>query len=190
MTFNIKKVAPWNWTQDEEGSESRPMQVSDRNVTTNPVNQLHDQIDRLFNDMFSQAGFGSPALRGFGGSTAPASAAQTAFLRPNVDIAATDKEYTVTAEIPGVNEDDISLEVAQDNLIIRGEKKAEEKQEDKDIHRIERAYGSFQRVLSMPEDADRDNIEAQFNNGVLTVNVPRKAESGSGRRQIGITRAA
>nr|WP_281357791.1 Hsp20/alpha crystallin family protein [Desulfobacter latus] len=108
-------------------------------------------------------------------------------LKPRLDLSATDKEYTVSLEIPGVSEKDVNLELADDTLIIRGEKKQKKEEKKKNFYRLERSYGSFQRTLSLPEDADKDNIKADFKNGVLNITIPRKAlPSGTKAKQIEI----
>jgi len=94
--------------------------------------------------------------------------------KPSVDISGSEKEYVISAELPGVDEKDISLELKGDALIIKAEKQREKKTEDKGYYRVERRYGSFQRVLAVPEDADAEGIKANYKKGVLTVTLPRK----------------
>ncbi len=113
-----------------------------------------------------------------------------ALLKPRADLSATDTEYQLTVEIPGINERDVSLDISGNTLTIRGEKRQEKEEKAKDYYRIERSYGSFQRVLSLPEDVDQDTIKATFKNGVLTVTMPRKAVTGGAEvKQIEITAA-
>ena len=101
-------------------------------------------------------------------------------------IGATDKEYSITVEVPGVNEEDVKVEISDNTMSIHGEKKQEKEKKDKNFYKVERSYGSFQRVLSLPEDADHDDIKATFNKGVLTIKVPRKALPKSDVKQIKI----
>ena len=105
-------------------------------------------------------------------------------LKPTLDLSATDKEYAITVEIPGVDEKDVKLELAKDTLTIRGEKKQEKEEKDKNYYRMERSYGSFQRLLSLPDDADQDSIKAKFKNGVLKVTMLRKALPHSDVKRI------
>lgn len=74
-----------------------------------------------------------------------------------------------------MDEKDVRLEIANDVLTIRGEKKHENEEKGKNYYRMERSYGSFQRTLSLPEDADQDSVTATFKKGILTVTMPRKA---------------
>lgn len=184
--MDIKQLAPWNWFKDEEASEAKHVPVSraGQNYYT-PLTQLHQEIDRMFDQTFRS--FGLPSL-GFG--SALSEAGQGVLLKPNVDIEASEKEYAITVEVPGVEEDNIKLELVDNTLTIKGEKKQESEKKEKDVYRVERSYGSFQRVLSLPEDADQDNIDAQFKNGVLTITLPRKAVSKPKGKVIDIKHAA
>jgi HSP20 family protein len=182
--MDIKKLNPWNWfSREEDHARNIPVQRGVPQVY-HPMAQLHQDIDRLMDGVFR--GFGLPFM-GIGNLTDT----EAALFRPHVDIASTDKQYTVTVEVPGVEEKDVKLELTHDGtLVIRGEKKQEKEQKDKNFHRIERSYGSFQRTLSLPEDASQENIDASFKNGVLTVTVPRKTIAQEPARRIEIKTAA
>jgi HSP20 family protein len=95
-------------------------------------------------------------------------------LKPNVDIKESKKTYTITVEVPGVEENDITLELTNGALTISGDKKHEKEEKDEHYHSVQRSYGFFKRVLSLPEDVNEDGIEAKFKNGVLTITLPRK----------------
>lgn len=82
------------------------------------------------------------------------------WFEPMLDVAANDREYTISVELPGVCEKDAQLEFSHDTLVIKGEKKQEKEEKDKNFYRMERSYGSLQRVLSMPEDAEQEGIAA------------------------------
>lgn len=114
-----------------------------------------------FGDMFEQYArdFFSPVLSGN---------EQTEFT-PNIEVRETIKSYVVTAEIPGMKEEDITLTLRDNNLIIEGEKKNESKQEEKNYYRSEIRYGSFYRSIPFESDVDDKNIEASAKNGVLNV---------------------
>lgn len=182
--MNINKLAPWNWFSKEQENEGKalPVQRTEMPVLErSPLLQLHREIDRAFDDVFRGFPF---STGGFGRSLA--SLASSDWLKPTMDIAASDKEYTLTAELPGVTDNDVHLELEGDILKIRGEKKQEKEEKEKDFYRVERSYGSFQRTLSLPEDADQAGIGAKFRNGVLTVSIPRKAVSKSETKRIPI----
>lgn len=177
--MDIKKLNPWNWFHyEEEQARNLPARRGAPH-TDSPLAQLHRDINRMFNNVFPSVGWGRLLD------------VDNGVLRPNVDVASTDKEYYITVEVPGVDEKDVRLELTNGGqLLIRGEKKQEKEQKEKNFHSIERSYGSFQRTLSLPEDANRDAIEASFKNGVLTITCPRKALAQSSSKQIEIKKAA
>jgi HSP20 family protein len=125
---------------------------------------LHREIDRLFDDL-TRGGFG----------TLP-SPAQTN-LMPSIDVTETDKEIEITAELPGLERKDVDISIEDDLLTIRGEKKVETKQEDKDknYHVSERSYGVFYRVIQLPPGVDPGKIQATMSKGVLKVAIPKPA---------------
>lgn len=106
---------------------------------------------------------------------------------PHVDIAEGKKEYTITAEVPRVDEKDIDLTLDDGTLRIRGEKHYEHEDHDKQYHCIERSYGSFQRTLSLPPDADEKQIDAKFKDGVLAITIAKDLKAKSPVRRIAIT---
>lgn len=109
-------------------------------------------------------------------------------IMPNLDLTSDQKAYALSVELPGVEPDDVKLEVQENALVLSGEKKVE-KRDEATQHVLERSYGSFRRVLSLPEDADVEHIAAASKNGVLTVTIPRKAPEKPAARTINIDRA-
>jgi HSP20 family protein len=103
-----------------------------------------------------------------------------------LNVSSDDKQYHVSLEAPGLTEKEISLELNQGVLTIRGEKKEENETKDRHYYRMERSYGSFQRVLALPEDCDQEGISASMKNGVLDITLPRKALPASAAKQIPI----
>jgi len=96
---------------------------------------------------------------------------------PLVDITEDSKEYLIKAEIPEVKKDDVRINVQNDVLTISGERKYEKEEHDKKHHRIERAYGSFLRSFTIPEDADPEHISAEFQDGLLRVHLTKMTSS-------------
>ena len=94
---------------------------------------------------------------------------------PRVDIADDENALTINAELPGIGKDDVKITVNEDNVLtIRGEKKREEKTEDKNYMRVERSYGSFTRSFALPDTVDSENISASFKDGVLTIAMAKR----------------
>lgn len=133
----------------------------DRSVA-NPFVSLQREIDRLFEDFTRGFPTLAPFTGGNGGS-----------LTPSVDVSETDKEIEITAELPGLEEKDVQINVADNVLTIRGEKSAEKEQKDKNYRLVERSYGSFERTLELPSGVDADVIKASLSKGVLKVTVPK-----------------
>ncbi len=127
---------------------------------------LQREVDRVF-DEFTR-GFPSFGVSAMGAARLPE-------LTPRMDVTETEKEFEITAELPGLEEKDVQVNVADGVLTIRGEKKAEKEEKDKSYHLVERSYGAFSRSLDLPEGVDADAIEASIANGVLKVSVPKPA---------------
>ncbi|HME08577.1 MAG TPA: Hsp20/alpha crystallin family protein [Bryobacteraceae bacterium] len=93
---------------------------------------------------------------------------------PPVDIYETDNELVVKADLPDVTLNDIDIQMENGTLTLKGERKFEKDQNSKGFHRIERSYGSFVRLFAVPETVDSENVRAAYNNGVLTITLPKK----------------
>ncbi len=182
--MELKKWSPWNWFKSEEEQEGRKVPSSSaQQPADHPITRMHQEVDRMFDEAFRN--FGLPSM--FSGEQGRLFD-RPAWLKPSVDIQEKKKEYRISVEVPGVSEDELDLEVVGDTLIIRGEKKQEDEETEGDFHRIERAYGAFQRMLTLPANADSDNIKAKFKNGVLRITIPKTSESGGFGRSIKIER--
>jgi len=107
---------------------------------------------------------------------------------PKIDVVEGKDGFDVTAELPGVDDKDVEVTVADDVLTIRGEKKSERKEEDKDKnwHVIERSYGSFSRSIALPYVPDAAKVEARFDKGILRIHLPKSAEAVSKEKKIEI----
>jgi HSP20 family protein len=103
---------------------------------------------------------------------------------PRLDVAETAKEILVTAELPGLDEKNVNVNVSGDQLVISGEKLCEKDDRKQTWHRIERSWGSFQRVLPLYAEIDRNAIKASFKKGVLTVILPKTVKAQESVRKI------
>lgn len=165
-TLSTSKLAPWNWFRNENET---PARLVTRNDYEHPMAHFHQEVDRLFDDAFRS--FGMPSLLGRRDESLNDGGLM---LRPKVDIHEQDDAYRISVEVPGVSEEDLKLTLDGDNLIVSGEKSSENTEEEKGrVHRVERSYGSFQRILNLPHDVNAQDIKADFKNGVLTVTLPR-----------------
>jgi HSP20 family protein len=107
-------------------------------------------------------------------------------LMPEIDVKENGKQMVLTAELPGMEEKDIDLSVRDGVLTLKGEKKMEKSEEKDDYRVMERRYGSFQRSFSLPESVKEDGIKANFDKGVLTITMPKKAEAKKSEKKIKI----
>ncbi|WP_417666508.1 Hsp20/alpha crystallin family protein [Roseibium sp.] len=129
-------------------------------------------MDRLFQDFGSKL----PSTTGFGAGF------------PAIDVNETEAGLELTAEIPGVAEKDIDVSVSGNTLTLKGEKSHGKTVSEKDRHVSERSYGAFRRVMTLPYAPDPDSVDANLDNGVLTVTLPRPAESKTQDQKIEIKR--
>lgn len=106
--------------------------------------------------------------------------------QPRIDVTDERDALRIVAELPGMTRDDIELEVMEDMLIISGEKRFESTSEEQGCYRVERSFGHFQRAVPLPSDVDLDRAEARFENGVLTLRVPKAAGEPAAKRRIEI----
>jgi len=149
---------------------------------------LRREFDDMFERMGMRGGFPSwPAL--FERDPAWRLGTSLNLPSPAVDIAEGEKAYKITAELPGLKADDISVSLSEDMLTLRGEKRQEHEEKQANRHLSERVYGSFERSFSLPAGVDRDAIAAEFNNGVLTLTLPKSATSQSQVRKIDVKAA-
>jgi HSP20 family protein len=104
---------------------------------------------------------------------------------PAMDLVETDDHLVLKADLPGLDKDDVEIEVSDGALTVSGERKTEHIEREDGYHRIERAYGGFSRSLSLPEGIDAEQVHADFDKGVLEVRIPKPAERKPHRVQIG-----
>jgi len=104
---------------------------------------------------------------------------------PAIEIAEKEGEFVVSAELPGLKKDDVKVELMQDTLVLRGERKQQQEERRGGVYRTERSYGSFIRTIPIPEEAQVEQAKATFEDGILTVSVP-VAQAASRRREIPI----
>lgn len=96
---------------------------------------------------------------------------------PLVDVAESEKAYTLTAELPGLDQKDVEVFLSNHRLTLKGEKRQEKEEKDKNHYISERLYGSFERSFTLPDEIDREKIAAEFSKGVLTITLPKTAEA-------------
>jgi HSP20 family protein len=169
--------------------KSAPAPTSPAMPPADPWGSFRDEMDRLF-DRFSGA-FGMPSLRRmFGFEPAFRSGGAFSFATPSVDVAEDDKAFTITAEMPGLEAQDIDVTISGDMLILKGEKRQEKEEKETNYYMSERAYGAFQRSFALPEGVDRDGIAADLAKGVLRITLPKTAAAQKPAKKIEVKTAA
>lgn len=166
----MRTLAPWF-------RKSLPIQRREEEL---PLYSLQREINSLFNDFF----------RGF--EVTPWNVGTEEVFgdyAPRVDMHETEKEITISVELPGMEEKDVNITLAKDVLTISGEKKSEKTEDAKGHYRMERIYGSFRRSIGLPAEVDSNRCEASFKNGVLTVTLAKTAESQKTAKTIPIKKA-
>ncbi|MBX6419731.1 MAG: Hsp20/alpha crystallin family protein [Nevskia sp.] len=170
---------------EDKGKEARVAKAE----PWHPFENLRREIDRVFDDF--GRGFGWSLSRWpFGRSIfdlEPAWRQEFSFgPAPAVDIVEHEKEYEIEAEIPGLDEKNLEVTLANGVLTIKGEKKEETEEKRKNYYLSERRYGSFQRCFQVPDGVDSDKIEATFSKGVLKVKLPKTPEAQKKEKKISV----
>lgn len=153
-----------------------------------PFENLRREVDRLFDEF--DGGFWRSPFRGSLFDVTPfrhGSADLTAL--PALDVSETEIAYEITAELPGMDEKNVEVKVANGILTIKGEKKEEKEEKKKDYYMRGRSFGSFERSFQVPGDVDGDKIEASFKKGVLSVTLPKSAEAEKAAKKITVKAA-
>jgi HSP20 family protein len=161
----IRDLIPW--------SRGRELSVR-RGEESSPFLTLHREMNRLFDDVF----------RGFDLAPVGTDRFVDRMGWPNIEVSETDREVKVTADLPGLEEKDVQVELANGTLAIKGEKRSET--EDRDRLFSERYYGRFERRIPV-EDVDEDKVSAAFKDGVLTVTMPKVPQAQSQVKRIAIS---
>ncbi|MEK9629460.1 MAG: Hsp20/alpha crystallin family protein [Nitrospinota bacterium] len=156
--MNFKEWVPWNRKKDANLAKAD---------TDHPIFSLQREMNNMF-DNFSRSFFDPFNTKEFGFN-------QSAFTK--LDVVETEKEIKVTAELPGMEENDIEVTFSGDALVIEGEKKEEQEDKKEGYYLMERSYGSFHRAVPIPKGVDREKVEAEFKNGVLKVSLPKTEEA-------------
>jgi HSP20 family protein len=150
--------------------------MSARRENESPVVAIQNEMNRMF-DLFLNDPFTMLSV--------PTIRSMSDFM-PRIDVSETEAAMQVMAELPGMDEKDIQLSLENDTLIISGEKKNDVEEKGKNFHRVERSYGSFQRVIPLVSEVQTDKVEANFRNGVLNITLPKTPAAAKQTHKIEI----
>jgi len=165
----IRDLVPWK----RGGSNAAIRRPEGRDA----ILDLRRQMDRLFDDFFDR-----PQNLGF--LSEEGRLMQN--FAPQIDVTETKKAIMISAELPGMEPDDVEISIDSNVLILSGEKKAEIEDKGEHHYRLERSFGSFQRSIPLPADVEENKISAKMKNGVLKVNLPKSKESQQTEKRISI----
>ena len=140
-----------------------------RRTPTGSLRDLQREVDDIF-DRFFERDDGDRST--------------SAVWSPRTDLSETDDSFRIRLDLPGMSKDDIGINLQNNTLTVRGERESTRTADHEDYVRVERAFGTFHRTFTLPDAVDADNIEATYEDGVLTISVPKTEEST--RRQIEI----
>ena len=158
-------LIPFRWAKDTEGSRG----------FDSPITSLQRDMNRLVDHFFNDF------------DMAPAAFGRTeTSITPSVNVSEGDKEFRVTVELPGVDEKNVELSLNQNVLTIKGEKKFEKEETEKNFTRIERTYGSFYRAIPFATDLDESKVRAEYKKGILYVTLPKAPSAIKEARKIEI----
>jgi HSP20 family protein len=169
-TMSVRDLVPW-------GRSNQTPSIY-RDVEQSPFLSLHREVNRLFDDV----------MRGFDLTSTFDHLSGVIAGWPNMEISDTGKSLRITAEVPGLDEKDIELLLEDGVLTLRGEKKSEA--EDKERQFSERFYGRFERRIAVGPDIEQDKVDASFKNGILTVTLPKSERAQSKAKRIDINRSS
>lgn len=167
--MNVKDLIPWKRSENKAPALYRD---------ADPFMELHREVNRLFDDVFR--GFDQFHMGRFP-SLGPS---RSGWGWPNVEVSETDKELRVTAELPGLEENDVEVTLDDGVLTLRGEKRSES--EDQERQFSERFYGQFERRIPLGAEIQEDKVEARFKNGVLSITMPKTEQAQSKVKRIAI----
>lgn len=158
-------------TKPSNGAVTRPSDI---------FSAMREEMDRMF-ERFEQGWPRLPSLfsRGMGRPV----------MLPEVDVHEDEKQFIIEVDLPGVDEKDVTVTMANGMMTIKGEKKSEREEKEENYYLAERSYGKFERSLSLPETIDEDKIEAKFDKGVLKITAPKKPEAIKAEKKIEIKKA-
>ncbi|MEZ5427686.1 MAG: Hsp20/alpha crystallin family protein [Pyrinomonadaceae bacterium] len=133
------------------------------------LRSLQDEMNRLFSAGFPRLSNQEEMSTGWS---------------PSVDIYESENQIVLEAELPGMKREDFELSIENNVITLRGERRFEKKDEGDNYHRVERAYGSFTRSFNLPRTVSTEDIKAEFKNGILTVNLPKKEEAKARKIEV------
>jgi HSP20 family protein len=168
--MDFKDLMPWPW--------SRPG-ATERSEGADPFRALQAEINRAF-ESFQQT-FPAPRFHANWGMSMEG-------VQPRIDVADTDSDIEITAELPGLDENDVEITMSADSISIKGEKRPDRQERRRDFFINERAFGAFRRTIALPGGIDTERVSASFKNGVLTIIIPKTEQAQKDVKRIAVNK--
>ena len=177
--MKLEKWMPFRFGRPTKGDQPATLQADER-TWTDPLATIQNEVNRLFTRFWGEpfAHFG--ALDTWFGDYRPK------FFRPVIDVIDKGQALEIIVELPGLEDEDVELAVEDGMLVLRGEKKIEKETEEEGVFRIERSFGTFERSIPLPVDVDTESIDARFEKGVLTIQIPKNVITPAEKKRIPI----
>jgi len=176
MKLDVSKWNPFKFARKSvEEKRAEPAAA-----TPDPTRSAMPEPLRMMQDMLASPLASASSLDRWFGDFSPN------LFQPHIDVVDDGEALRLTAELPGMERKDIELLIEDDYLMLRGEKKVEAKSEEKGCYRLERAFGRFQRMIPLPDGLDTGRAEARFENGTLTLRIPKLEQAKASGRRINI----
>ncbi len=150
------------------------------------MRRFSEQMDRIFEDF----GFGRTFGPSFGRDFGKLANLEGSLWSPQIEVFERDNQLIVRADLPGLTKDDLNVDITDDSIVIRGERRQEKEENEEGYYRSERNYGSFYREIPLPEGVNANEAKANFRNGVLEITMPAPERQTLGRRRIEIGEGA
>ena len=187
--MTIQKWNPWNWFKHEESDNTQSTRSSlpqkqDSTTAADPFFRIHQEMDRVFSDVFNDWP-GMWPLKPFTGNLLKPTTPVFQFF-PKLNLSSDEKNYNVSLEVPGLLPSDVHVDIHDRVLQVHGKKEVHNETKEQHYFRQERSSGEFSRTLSLPDDANIEDIKAKMENGVLSLQIPRKATEKPNVKQIPI----
>ncbi len=174
--MNLHEITPWNWFKHDKKAKLK--KGADASRGWHPVESLQREVDGIFGKFFEEFDTHFPEK--------DTRAHNSILLYPKTDISETAKNYKVAIELPGVERKDVQISVIDKCLVVKGTKNHLKEEKNENFHKIERMYGSFERVISLPHNVNEENIIAELRDGVLYIDLGKKSAPASEVKKVEI----
>lgn len=204
--MKLSTLNPWNWFKHEENTQQAshiPLnRLNEKRYSTEeqmPMStfhgvdslvRFHREFEKIFDDVWTGFGLSSPVISSNRGSqllARPNVGSLLGGFRAHLDVSGDDRQYKIQLDVPGLTESELSIDVHDRVLTIRGSHEVNQESDDKQYYRVERSYGAFRRTLCIPDDGDTNEICAALKNGVLTLTVPRREIEKQSVKKIAVS---